>query len=41
VTVARVLGHGDPSITLKVYAHYFNREQRDDAVRRALEGGAS
>jgi len=36
VTVATVLGHGDANITLKVYAHLFNRDQRDDAVRRAL-----
>jgi integrase len=36
VTVAGVLGHGDPNITLKVYAHLFNREEREEAVRRAL-----
>jgi integrase len=36
VTVASVLGHGDPNITLKVYAHLFNRDERDEAVRRAL-----
>jgi integrase len=36
VTVADVLGHGDANITLRVYAHLFNREQRDDAIRRAL-----
>ncbi len=36
VTVAAVLGHGDPHITLKVYAHLFNRDERHEAVRRAL-----
>ena len=36
VTVASVLGHGDPNITLKVYAHLFNRDERDEAVRQAL-----
>jgi integrase len=36
VAVAAVLGHGDANITLKVYAHLFNRDQRDEAVRRAL-----
>jgi integrase len=40
VTVAAVLGHGDPTITLKVYAHLFNRDKRDDAVRRALSAAA-
>lgn len=40
VTVAAVLGHSDPHVTLKVYAHLFNRDQRDDAIRRALEGEA-
>jgi integrase len=36
VTVAAVLGHGDPNITLRVYAHLFNRDERDEAVRLAL-----
>ena len=36
VTVATVLGHGDPHITLKVYGHLFNRAERDEAIRRAL-----
>jgi hypothetical protein len=31
-----ILGHGDAHITLKVYAHVFNRDKRDEAVRRAL-----
>ena len=41
VTVAGVLGHDDPSITLKVYAARFNRERKDDAVRLALAGGST
>jgi hypothetical protein len=36
-----VLGHGDPNITLKVYAHLFNREERDEAVRKALASNGS
>ena len=36
VTVAAVLGHEDASITLRVYAHRFNRQSRDEAVRAAL-----
>jgi integrase len=36
VTVAAVLGHEDPSITLKVYAARFNRQRKDEAVRLAL-----
>jgi integrase len=36
VTVAAVLGHEDANVTLKVYAHQFNRQRRDDAVREAL-----
>ncbi|HET8893021.1 MAG TPA: tyrosine-type recombinase/integrase [Gaiellaceae bacterium] len=39
VTVAGVLGHEDPSITLKVYAARFNRQRKDDAVRLALSSG--
>jgi class 3 adenylate cyclase len=41
VTVAGVLGHDDPSITLKVYAARFNRQSKDEAVRAALSGSAS
>jgi integrase len=36
VTVAAVLGHGDPNVPLKVYAHLFNRDERDEAIRSAL-----
>lgn len=36
VTVAGVLGHDDPSVTLKTYAHRFNRQQRDEQIRLAL-----
>ena len=39
VTVAAVLGHEDPHITLRVYAARFNRQRRDEAVRLALAGG--
>jgi integrase len=38
VTVASVLGHDDPGITLKVYAHLFNKQDKHDAVRLALAG---
>jgi integrase len=41
VSVAAVLGHGDPNITLKVYAHLFNRDERDEAVRRALSSAGA
>jgi integrase len=42
VTVAGVLGHEDATVTLKVYAHLFDRLRTDEAVRAALagEGGA-
>jgi integrase len=40
VTVAGVLGHGDPHVTLKVYAARFDRQRKDDAVRAALAGAA-
>jgi integrase len=36
VTVAGVCGHENASITLKVYAHWFNRESKDEQVRAAL-----
>lgn len=36
VTVAAVLGHEDPNVTLRVYAARFNRQRKDDAVRLAL-----
>jgi integrase len=38
VTVAAVLGHEDATTTLKVYAHLWNREEKDEAVRKALGG---
>ena len=41
--VAKVLGHKDPSVTLRVYTHWSDRQKTDDAVRLALtaSGGAS
>jgi integrase len=36
VTVADVLGHEDPNVTLRVYAHMFDRKRTDKAVRKAL-----
>lgn len=41
VTVASVLGHEDANITMRVYAHMYDRQRTDDAVRVALAGGAS
>lgn len=41
VTVASVLGHEDATITMKVYAHMYDRHRTDDAVRRALAGDVS
>jgi integrase len=38
VTVAAVLGHEDPHVTLKIYAARFDRQAKDDAVRAALAG---
>lgn len=38
VTVAGVLGHEDASVTLRVYAHVYDRQRSDDAVREALTG---
>lgn len=40
VTVAAVLGHDDPHVTLQVYAARFNAQRKDEAVRLALAGGA-
>jgi integrase len=40
VTVSKFMGHEDPSITLKVYAHLFDKQGKHDAVRLALAGGA-
>jgi hypothetical protein len=36
VTVAGVLGHEDPNVTLRVYAHLWDRRRTDEAVRAAL-----
>jgi integrase len=36
VTVAAVLGHEDPNVTLRVYAHLYDRRRSDEAVRSAL-----
>jgi integrase len=38
VTVAAVLGHDDPHVTLKIYAARFDRQAKDDRVRAALAG---
>jgi integrase len=36
--LSAALGHGDTSITQKVYLHLFNRERAEDAFRRAMGG---
>lgn len=36
VTVAGILGHEDPHVTLKIYGHLFDRDKRDKAIRAAL-----
>jgi integrase len=36
VTVASLLGHEDPHVTLKIYGHLFDRRRRDEAIRSAL-----
>lgn len=41
VTVAGVLWHEDPHITLKTYAARFNRQRKDEAVRLALAGSGA
>jgi integrase len=41
VTTANVLGHEDPHVTLRVYAHLYDREKTDAKVRAALEGSAA
>src|SRR5262245_59180110 len=35
VYVSRQLGHADPAITLRVYAHLFDRERHAEQARRA------
>jgi integrase len=37
VFVSRQLGHANPSITLEVYAHLFERADHANAARDALE----
>ena len=37
--VSRQLGHSNPSITLEVYAHLFDRADHAQAAREALEAG--
>jgi integrase len=39
VFVSRQLGHASADITLKVYAHLFDRAEHADRARSALEGG--
>ena len=39
VTLATALGHEDANVTLKVYAHLYDRKRSDEAVRLALAGG--
>jgi len=36
MTVAAVLGHEDATTTLRIYAHLFDRQEKDAAVREAL-----
>jgi integrase len=40
VTTANVLGHEDPYVTLRVYAHLYDRQRTDAKVRAALEDTA-
>ena len=35
-TVSNVLGHADPAITLRIYAHLFDRVTSHEAVRKAI-----
>jgi len=41
VVVARLLGHSDPSMTLRVYAHCYEGATVEEQIRQALAGGAS
>jgi integrase len=41
VTVAAVLGHEDPHVTLKIYAARFDPQAKDERVRAALAGLAA
>jgi integrase len=38
--LAEVLGHRDPSVTLKVYAHLWDRRRSEAEFRAAMGGGA-
>jgi integrase len=38
--LAEVLGHRDPSVTLKVYAHLFDRRRSEAEFRAAMGGGS-
>lgn len=41
VQVAAILGHADPNITLKVYAHLWGKGKSDEDIRQALSGVGS
>ena len=41
VVVAKILGHTDATVTLRVYAHLFDRQKTDEAVRLALAGSTA
>ena len=38
MTVAAVLGHENATTTLRIYAHLFDRQEKNEAVREALSG---
>jgi integrase len=40
VTVAAFLGHKDANVTLRVYAHVYEKQRTDEKVRAALAGSA-
>jgi hypothetical protein len=41
VVVAKILGHTDATVTLRIYAHQFDRQRTDEAVRQALADASS
>jgi integrase len=41
VQVAKILGHVDRNITLKVYAHLWEKGQSDEDIRQAFSGVGS
>jgi integrase len=41
VVVAKILGHSDPAMTLRVYSHVYEKSETDEAIRRALTGAGS